>query len=100
MKSACAAPLKAISSSSSTIQPAKKRAGYLRKACQIILPYRLENTPAGIVRHIGRDGETAEITTLAQLQDMVLDMFSTVFIGNSQTKVLKDKMVTPRGYVL
>lgn len=78
----------------------KKRAGYLRKACQIILPYRLENTPAGIVRHIGRDGETAEITTLTQLQDMVLDMFSTVFIGNSQTKVLKDKLVTPRGYVL
>ena len=78
----------------------KNRAGYLRKACQIILPYRPGNTPAGIVRHIGRDGETAEITTLTQLQDMVLDMFSTVFIGNSQTKVLKDKMVTPRGYVL
>ena len=61
---------------------------------------RLTSTPAGVVRYIGRDGETAEITTLTQLQDMVLDMFSTVFIGNSQTKVLKGKMVTPRGYVL
>lgn len=78
----------------------KKRADYLRKACQIIQDYRSGNTPAGVVRHIGRDGETAEITTLTQLQDMVLDMFSTVFIGNSQTKVLKGKMVTPRGYVL
>ena len=78
----------------------KKRADYLRKACQIIQAYRPGNTPAGVVRYIGRDGETAEITTLTQLQDMVLDMFSTVFIGNSQTKVLKGKMVTPRGYVL
>ena len=78
----------------------KKRADYLRKACEIILQYQSESTPAGIVRCIGRDGETAEITVLGQLQHMSLDMFSTVFIGNSQTKVLNGKMVTPRGYVL
>jgi len=26
-------------------------------------------------------------------------MFSTVFIGNSQTKIVNGKMVTPRGYL-
>lgn len=78
----------------------KKRADYLNKACQIIRQHQKDSTPAGIVRSIGRQGETAEITTLGQLSDQKLDMFSTVFIGNSQTKVIDGKIVTPRGYVL
>ena len=36
--------------------------------------------------------------TLEQLRDTKVDMFTTVFIGNSQTKVINNKMVTPRGY--
>lgn len=78
----------------------KKRADYLRRACRIIMQHQAASTPAGIVRRIGRHGETAEITTLECLQDAELDMFSTVFIGNSQTKILGGKMVTPRGYAL
>lgn len=30
--------------------------------------------------------------------DTPVNMFTTVFIGNSQTKVINGKMVTPRGY--
>lgn len=56
--------------------------------------------PAGIVRNIGRDGETYEITTLQELRDKQVDMFSTVIIGNSQTEVINGKLVTPRGYKL
>lgn len=78
----------------------KKRADYLEKACDIILRHQSASTPAGIVHHIGRDGETAEITTLGHLRKMQTDMFSTVFIGNSQTKVVDGKMVTPRGYTV
>ena len=36
--------------------------------------------------------------TLKELQNTQVDMFTTVFIGNSQTKRLGDYMVTPRGY--
>ena len=78
----------------------KKRADYLQKACDIILRHQSAQTPAGVVHHIGREGETTEITTLGHLRKMQVDMFSTVFIGNSQTKILNGKLVTPRGYTV
>ena len=52
----------------------------------------------GTVRNIGREGETAGICTLAELRDLPVDMFTTVFIGNRSTRRIGDKMVTPRGY--
>lgn len=76
----------------------RKRADYLQKACDIMLNSKAPETPCGIVRNIGRDGEHGEIYTLAQLRDIQVDMFTTVFIGNSQTRVIHGKLVTPRGY--
>ena len=76
----------------------KKRADYLRKACGMILEYRKPETVCGIVRNIGRDGESYEILSLERLQDTQADMFTTVFIGNSNTMELNGRMVTPRGY--
>ena len=76
----------------------KKRADYLRKACGMILEYRNPETVCGIVRNIGRDGETYEILSLERLKDTQVDMFTTVFIGNSNTMELNGRMVTPRGY--
>lgn len=76
----------------------KKRADYLRKACEMILEYRNPETVCGIVRNIGRDGETYEILSLERLKDTQVDMFTTVFIGNSNTMELNGRMVTPRGY--
>ncbi|MEF9984354.1 MAG: precorrin-3B C(17)-methyltransferase [Oscillospiraceae bacterium] len=76
----------------------KKRQDYLQKACDIIMQHQSPKTVAGIVRNIGRDGQEAVITTLDKLRDMEVDMFTTVFIGNSSTIVLEGKMVTPRGY--
>ena len=38
------------------------------------------------------------VLSLEALRDTKVDMFTTVFIGNTQTKVLNGKMVTPRGY--
>ncbi len=76
----------------------KKRGDYLRQACDIVLTHRGPKTVAGIVRNIGRKEESAQVTTLGQLRDTQVDMFTTVFIGNSQTKVIGGKMVTPRGY--
>ena len=50
------------------------------------------------MRNIGRDGETCRILTLEELRDEPVDMFTTVFIGSSETRVIGDKLVTPRGY--
>ena len=76
----------------------KKRHDYLQKACDILLKYRSPETVAGIVRNIGRNQEESRLLTLAELRDTPVDMFTTVFIGNAQTKNLHGKMVTPRGY--
>lgn len=78
----------------------KKRADYLEKACDIILRHQPADTPAGIVRNIGREGQEVTVLTLGELRKMHLDMFCTVFIGNSQTKNIGGKLVTPRGYHL
>lgn len=76
----------------------KSRADYLQKACDIVLKYRSEDTVCGYVRNIGREGEESRIMTLAELRNTAVDMFTTVYIGSSETKVIGGKMVTPRGY--
>ena len=48
--------------------------------------------------NIGRIGMESGVMTLAELRDFKADMFTTVFIGNSETKNINGKMVTPRGY--
>lgn len=76
----------------------KKRHDYLKKACDIILRYASKDTICGYVKNIGRDGEESTILTLDELKNCEVDMFTTIFIGNSQTKEMNGKMVTPRGY--
>lgn len=76
----------------------KKRADYLQKACDLMLRYKAPETVCGIVSNIGRDGEACRVMTLTELRDMQVDMFTTVFVGNSQTKEIDGRMVTPRGY--
>ncbi|HIZ21835.1 MAG TPA: precorrin-3B C(17)-methyltransferase [Candidatus Blautia faecigallinarum] len=76
----------------------KKRKDYLKKACQILLEYKAEDTVCGLVSNIGREGETSRVLTLKELKDTEVDMFTTVFVGNSQTRNIGGKMVTPRGY--
>lgn len=75
-----------------------KRHDYLQKACDIISANRDKDVPAGIVRNIGRKGEEYQIMMLSELRSSNADMFSTIIIGNSQTQIIKNKMVTPRGY--
>lgn len=76
----------------------RKRADYLEKACGIILDSRDPGTVCGIARNIGREGESCQVLKLEQLKETQVDMFSTVFIGNSKTMELNGRMVTPRGY--
>ena len=76
----------------------KKRAGYLRRACDILLREKAGTTVCGWVRNIGREGLERRVLTLAELREETVDMFTTVFIGSSTTQALEGWMVTPRGY--
>ena len=76
----------------------KKRADYLVKACEIMMESKSGDTVCGLVSQIGREGESMQVLTLRELKDTQVDMFTTVFIGNSQTMEINGRMVTPRGY--
>lgn len=76
----------------------RKRKDYLQKACDLMLRFKAGDTVCATVGNIGRDGEESHLMTLKELRDTSVDMFTTVFIGNSQTMRIGDKMVTPRGY--
>lgn len=76
----------------------KKRSDYLRKACDILLEHLPPDTLCGLARNVGRSGETARILDLKALRDTPVDMFTTVLIGNTHTREISGRMVTPRGY--
>lgn len=76
----------------------KKRADYLEKACRIMMESKSKDTVCGIVSQIGREGESMRVLSLEKLMKTPVDMFTTVFIGNSQTVEIDGRMVTPRGY--
>ena len=76
----------------------RRRADRLQRACDILLAFRSPETPCGLVRNIGREGEEARILPLIALREAQVDMFTTVFVGSSTTRVIGDHLVTPRGY--
>ncbi|MFR5667578.1 MAG: precorrin-4 C(11)-methyltransferase [Enterocloster bolteae] len=79
--------------------PASKgRPDFFRQACSRILKYRAEDTVCGLAVNIGREGEEMEVLPLEELKDRRVDMFTTVYIGNSHTRQIGPYMVTPRGY--
>lgn len=78
----------------------KKRADYLKKACDIMLKAGADEKRAcGYVKNIGRENEEGHTLTLKELRDYEADMFTTVFIGNSETIIMDDKLITKRGYL-
>ena len=77
----------------------RKRAGYLQKACDILLEEgRSPQTVCGWVKNIGREGQESRVLSLSDLRGEQLDMFTTVFVGSSATQEVNGRMVTPRGY--
>jgi len=77
----------------------KKRDWQLSRVREVILKYRSNDTPVGIVRNAARKEESARITTLSRIDESTVDMLSILLVGNSKTRIIDDKMVTPRGYL-
>lgn len=76
----------------------RKRADYLQKACDILMQV-IENTrPCGYVENIGREGTRMATCTLKELRDKKVNMFTTVFVGNSGSELINGKLITKRGY--
>ncbi|MCM1577808.1 MAG: precorrin-3B C(17)-methyltransferase [Ruminococcus sp.] len=76
----------------------KTRSEHLKKACGIMLEYKPAETVCGAVRNIGRKGGEHRILTLGELAEYPADMFTTIFVGCSDTKIINGRMVTSRGY--
>lgn len=76
----------------------RKRADRLSRAAKIMLEWKAPDTLCGWVRNIGREGQQSGMCRLSELGEFDADMFTTVFVGNADTKCVGGRMVTPRGY--
>lgn len=76
----------------------RKRRDYLKRACDILLRSMEKERPCGYVENIGREGTKAATCTLEELRGREVNMFTTVFIGNSGSEIIHGKLVTKRGY--
>lgn len=76
-----------------------KRKDYLMKACDIMIAAGADgNRACGYVENIGRDGQQSVVCSLDELRAAKVNMFTTVFVGNSMSFIQGDKLVTKRGY--
>ncbi|MEV5354726.1 precorrin-3B C(17)-methyltransferase [Streptomyces sp. NPDC052693] len=70
----------------------------LPKALAILAEHRAPATPVGVVRNASRPDESSRLTTLGALDPATVDMMTVVTVGNTATRDVAGRMVTPRGY--
>ncbi|MFD0066237.1 precorrin-3B C(17)-methyltransferase [Streptomyces sp. NPDC056690] len=70
----------------------------LPKALGILAGHREPGTPVGVVRNASRADESSRLTTLGELDPAWVDMMTVVTVGNTATRRIAGRMVTPRGY--
>ncbi|MFY1676346.1 precorrin-3B C(17)-methyltransferase [Streptomyces sp. WMMC905] len=71
---------------------------HLTRALAVLAAHRAPTTPVGVVRNASRADESSLLTTLAEVDPTVVDMLTVVTVGNSATREIAGRMVTPRGY--
>lgn len=70
----------------------------LPKALAVLAEHREPGTPVGVVRNASRPDESVRLTTLTELDPATVDMMTVVTVGNTATRNVAGRMVTPRGY--
>ncbi|MEU5436366.1 precorrin-3B C(17)-methyltransferase [Streptomyces sp. NPDC020719] len=70
----------------------------LPKALGILATHRAPHTPVGVVRNASRPDESSRLSTLGALDPATVDMMTVVTVGNTATREIAGRMVTPRGY--
>ena len=76
----------------------RQRDWQLAKALDILAAHRPDGTPVGWVRNASRSDESSGLTTLAEFDPAVVDMYTVVTVGCSQSRIIGGRFVTPRGY--
>jgi precorrin-3B C17-methyltransferase len=76
----------------------KGRSGHLERAFDLMKEYKNPTTPVGIVKNVGREGESKTIFKFKDINYEMVDMTTIVIIGNKSTFIHDDIMITPRGY--
>lgn len=76
----------------------KGRDWQLQRAIEILLTDRPTTTPVVMARQLGRQEESVSLFELASLKPADVDMLTVLVIGNSSSRVMGGRMVTPRGY--
>lgn len=78
----------------------KTRTTQIVEAREIMLKHKNPTTPVAIIKNIGRNEENYILTDLEHFLDFEIDMFTIVIVGNSNSYIKNNKMITPRGYKL
>jgi len=76
----------------------RKRVMQLEEATRIFRLHRPGTTPVGIATAVGSEEEQLVLTDLDHLLQQEVGMRSVVVVGNSSTRMIDGRMVTPRGY--
>jgi len=71
----------------------------LKSVIDICLQSRDGDTPVLIARQVGRENQSKKFFTLKTIPFKEIDMLSIIIIGNSQTTLVDEIFVTPRGYL-
>ena len=71
----------------------------LKSVIDQCLKSRPGNTPVLIARQVGRENQSKRFFTLNNIPIKEIDMLSIIIIGNSQTTLVDEIFLTPRGYL-
>lgn len=75
----------------------QRRQWQLEEAQRILRQHRPPETPVGIVANAYRNGQRVIVTTMRDMHEYPVDMFTVVVVGNSATVALGSWIVTRRG---
>ncbi|MDW3205617.1 MAG: precorrin-3B C(17)-methyltransferase [Alphaproteobacteria bacterium] len=80
----------------------QRRRTLLPEAREAFLAHRPDDTPVALCRQLGRPEESVTVTTLREFDPSVVDMFTLVVFGSSETRAFNHsgtpRAFTPRGY--
>lgn len=76
----------------------RRRSSYLADVLDIVARQRGPQTPVGFVRNAFRQDQEVLATTLESCDPDRADMLTIVIVGNSASRLVSDKILTPRGY--
>jgi len=71
----------------------------LKSVIDLCLQSRCGDTPVLIARQVGRENQTIKFFTVNTIPFKEIDMLSIIIIGNSQTTLVDEIFLTPRGYL-